>query len=165
MYIKYLLLLVIAMPSIAIADSYKCKLPNGTTEIRDSPCVGSGKTVATVSTYQDVASERSRVAAANRENQRQLEWASGRAEVRHSENQAIRENQMRQDRAEEQQRASAQAAADRQAANLAEAQRQQKLDKDISDIKAAQASAANAANNSKRGPMSCYQAGSRMICN
>lgn len=165
MNIKYMLILAIALPSAVFADSYKCKLANGSTEIRDSPCVGGGKTVATVSTYQDDASQRSRVTAAQRENQRQLEWASGRANTRQAEEQTIRDNQARQDRAEAQQRAAAQAAADQRAANIAEANRQQKIENDLSEIKAAQARAANTANNSKRGPMSCYQAGSRMICN
>ena len=133
----------------AIADSYKCKLPNGSTEIRDSPCAGGSSSVAAIRTYENTAEEAARVNAARRENQRQLDWAN----ERYNEEQAVRDKRLKQDRMEALQAANQRAAAERQA----EAQRQQQLLDDVKQIRANQ-------ENSKNQKMTCFQNGPYMDC-
>ena len=130
----------------AIADSYKCKLPNGSTEIRDSPCAGGSSSVAAIRTYENTAEEAARVNAARRENQRQLDWANEQSDKRYNEEQAVRDMEALQ-------AANQRAAAERQA----EAQRQQQLLDDVKQIRANQ-------ENSKNQKMTCFQYGPYMDC-
>jgi hypothetical protein len=154
MRLLHIMVILVCFPTqSAVADSYKCKLPNGSTEIRDSPCVGSSASVSTVKTYENTAEEAARVNAARRENQRQLDWANEQSDRRYNEEQAVREKRRQLDRMEAQQAANQRAAAEK----AEDARRQQQLLDEVKQIRANQ-------ENSKNQKMSCFQYGAFMDC-